>query len=208
MQTPVTRYGWIFSAIITTMLLGGCGGGGEQQAAQGAPPAAETGPAQPGAMAPGTAAMSDANIAALVNEANVADSTLAAQALPKLTDHDVKAFAQQMMTQHHELHVEGMKVAAQANITPQLPSPDPFAPAVAAEQNALSTMAPGRAYDSTYIAHEVAIHQAVIDWLGQPGHQPQSSVYQKFLQEAGPVLQLHLKEAQALQKKLAGSTGA
>jgi putative membrane protein len=158
-------------------------------------------------MVPGPATVTDANIAALVNEANVADSSLAAQALPKLTDRDVKAFAQQMMTQHHQLHMEGLKVAQQANITPQLPSPDPFKPAVAAEQSALRSMAPGRSYYSTYIAHEIAIHQAVIDWLGQPEHQPQNPAYQRYLQTAGPVLQQHLSEAQALQKKLASTTG-
>jgi putative membrane protein len=207
-QAQSMRYGGVFTAIVTAMVLGGCRGGGNQQAAQGAPPAAETGTTQPGAAAPAPGAVSSANIAALVNEANVADSTLAAEALPKLTDSDVKAFAQQMMVQHHQLHVEGLKAAQEANITPQLPSPDPFAPAVAAERNALSSMSPGRAYDSTYIAHEVAIHQAVIDWLGQPGHQQQNPVYQKYLQEAGPVLQQHLKEARALQQKLGSSTGA
>jgi putative membrane protein len=158
-------------------------------------------------MPPSPAAVSDANIAALVNEVNVADSSLAALAMPKLTDSDVKAFAQQMMTQHHQLNVEGMQAAAQANITPQLPSPDPFKSAVEAEQSALRSMQAGPAYDSMYIANEIAIHQAVINWLNEPGHQPQNPAYQQYLRSAGPVLQQHLDRAVALQNKLKGTGG-
>ena len=53
------------------------------------------------------ARLSDANIAGLVDEVNVADSTLAAAALPKLTDKSARDFAKLMMGEHHALHLKG-----------------------------------------------------------------------------------------------------
>jgi putative membrane protein len=149
------------------------------------------------------AALSDANIAALVDEANVGDSTLAASALPKLTSTGAKDFAKLMMGEHHAIHVQGLQVEKAQNITPQLPTPDPFKPAVEAEQTALGSMSKGAAYDSTYIAHEVGIHQAVLDWAGK--NTPQNAAYQQYLKTAGPVYQKHLDHALALQKKMSGS---
>lgn len=197
------RYAGIPLASIICAALAGCKG--ENQTPVKTTPATPAAAEAPSNATPGGRALSDANIAALINEANVGDSALAAAALPKLTDPAVKGFAEQMMGQHHQLHVEGLRVAQQQNIVPQLPSPDPFKPAVEAELSALSSLAPGPAYDSTYIAHEIAIHKAVIDWAAQPEHQPTNPAYQQYLKAAGPVLQQHLNEAMALQKKL-GST--
>jgi len=147
--------------------------------------------------------MTDANIAALVDEANTGDSTLAAAALPHLRSSGAKDFAKSMMGEHHALHVQGLEVEKAQNITPQLPATDPFKPAVEAEQSALASISKGPAYDSTYISQEVGIHQAVIGWLGS--HPPTNAAYQKYLKMAGPVLQKHLDRALALQKKMSGT---
>ena len=149
------------------------------------------------------AALSDSNIAALVDEANMGDSALAASALPRLTSTGAKDFAKLMMGEHHAIHVQGLQVEKAQNITPRSPTTDPFKPAVEAEQTALRAMSKGAAYDSTYIAHEVGIHQAVIDWAGK--NTPQNAAYQQYLKTAGPVYQTHLDHALALQKKMSGS---
>ncbi len=145
---------------------------------------------------------SDANIAALVDGANAGDSALAAQALPKLTASVAKSFARLMIGEHHALHVQSLQVERQQGITPQPPTPDPFEPAVEGEMNALRSLSPGAAYDSTYIAHEIGIHRAVIDWAGQPQNQPTNAAYRELLTRAGPVLQKHLDQALAAQNKL------
>lgn len=147
---------------------------------------------------PGT--LSDANIVALLDEANMADSAAGHYAATKATNADVKAFAKLMMGEHHALRVEGAKVAKEQNITLQLPTPDPFMPAVQAEQSALSSMTKGAAYDSTYIANEVGIHQAVIDWAGK--NTPQNAALQTYMKNAGPTLVKHLNMAQDIQKKM------
>ncbi len=146
------------------------------------------------------AALSDANIAALVDEVNMGDSSLAASALPKLTSAGAKDFARLMMGEHHAEHVQGMQVEKGQNIMPALPTVDPFKPAVEAEQTALGSLSKGAAYDSTYIAQEIGIHQAVLDWAGK--NTPQNAAYQKYLKSAGSVYQKHLDQALALQKKM------
>lgn len=145
--------------------------------------------------------LSDANIAALIDEANAGDSALGAAALPKLTDRGPRDFARLMEGEHHALHVEGLDVERAEHITPELPSPDPFRPAVDAERETLSAMPKGRAYDSTYISHEVAIHRAVIHWVG--GHLPANAAYRRYVSAAGPVLQKHLRDAEAIQRRMA-----
>ncbi len=145
---------------------------------------------------------SDANIAALIDEANAGDSALASAALPNLTSKGARNFAQMMMGEHHALHVQGIGVEQQQHLTPELPSPDPFKPAVEAEQSALASMAKGKTYDSTYIAHEAAIHKAVIDWVTAADHQPQNAAYKAYLKNAGPVLVKHLHLAEELEQKM------
>src|SRR6185437_8641917 len=151
----------------------------------------------------GGAALSDANIAALVDEVNMGDSTLAASALPKLTSTGAKDFAKLMMGEHHALHIQGMQIEKAQNITPALPSVDPFKPAVEAEQTALGPLSKGTAYDSTYIAQEIGIHQAVLDWAGK--NTPQNAAYQKYLKSAGSVYQNHLDKGLALEKRISGA---
>lgn len=146
------------------------------------------------------APLTDGNIAALLDEANMGDSALAAAALPKLTSTGARDFAKLMMGEHHALRVEGDKVAKAQNITLELPTPDPFKPAVEAETNALSSMSKSAAYDSTYIANEIGIHQAVIDWAGK--NTPKNAALQNYMKTAGPTLEKHLKMAQDVMAKM------
>ena len=155
------------------------------------------------AMAPAAPApLTDANIMALHDEVNVADSTLAAAALPKLTNAGTRSFAKLMMGEHHGLHVKGLQVEKAQKITPELPASDPFKAAVGAEQSALSSAAKGAAYDSTYIANEVGIHQAVLAWA--KANLPQNAALQAYVNGAAPVIQRHLDKALDLQSKLGG----
>lgn len=148
------------------------------------------------------ATLSDANIMALHNEVNAGDSTLAAAALPKLSDAGVRSFAKMMMGEHHGLLVKGLQVQKAQNITAEAPATDPFKSAVEAEQSALSAMAKGKAYDSTYIAHEVGIHQAVLGWA--TANMPKNAALQDYIKAAAPVIQRHLDKGLELQTKLGG----
>ena len=152
------------------------------------------------------AALSDANIVALLDEANMADSALGAYAVTKATSPDVKSFAKLMMGEHHALRAQGQQLAKRLGVTPQMPADDPLKPAADAEMTALKAAAKGADFDRTYIEHEIGIHKAVLDLAGKAHDAAQNEELKKLIEQAGPVIQKHLDHAEQIQKKLGKPT--
>jgi putative membrane protein len=149
------------------------------------------------------APMTDANIVALLDEA---DSAAGAFALTKASNKDVKAFAKMMMGEHHALRVEGLALAKKLKLTPEAPADDPVKTAGSSEMSALQSAGSGAAFDKAYIDQEVTMHKAVID-LAQKGHdETQNSELKALIEKAKPVLQKHLDRAEALQQQLGKAT--
>ena len=167
-----------------------------------------TGAADTSSMAAGAqpAALSDANIVALLDEANMADSALGAYAVTKATNPDVKSFAKLMMGEHHALRAQGQQLAKRLGVTPQMPADDPLKPAADAEMTALKAAAKGADFDRTYIEHEIGIHKAVLDLAGKAHDAAQNEELKKLIEQAGPVIQKHLDHAEQIQKKLGKPT--
>jgi putative membrane protein len=161
--------------------------------------ASMAGGAQPGAL-------SDANIVALLDEANMADSASGAYAVTKATSPDVKAFAKLMMGEHHALRAQGQQLAKRLGVTPELPANDPLKPAAESEMAALKGAAKGAAFDRTYIEQEIGIHKAVLDLAGKAHDAAQNEELKKLIEQAGPVIQKHLDRAEEIQKKLGKPT--
>jgi putative membrane protein len=168
----------------------------------GAAAAMQSDAAQPGAA--GT--LTDANIVALLDEANQADSASGAYALGKATNSEVKAFAKLMMGEHHALRVQGQQLAKKLKVTPQLPANDPLKPAAQAEMAALKAAPKGPQFDRTYIDQEVAIHKAVLDLAEQAHGAAQNQELKALIEKARPVIEKHLDRAEELQKKLGKPT--
>ncbi len=167
-----------------------------------------TGAADTSSMAAGAqpAALSDANIVALLDEANMADSALGAYAVTKATSPDVKSFAKLMMGEHHALRAQGQQLAKRLGVTPQMPADDPLKPAADAEMTALKAAAKGADFDRTYIEQEIGIHKAVLDLAGKAHDAAQNEELKKLIEQAGPVIQKHLDHAEQIQKKLGKPT--
>jgi putative membrane protein len=167
-----------------------------------------SGAADTGSMAGGAqpGALSDANIVALLDEANMADSASGAYAATKATNPDVKAFAKLMMGEHHALRAQGQQLAQRLGVTPQLPADDPLKPAAQSEMTALKGAAKGAAFDRTYIEQEIGIHKAVLDLAGKAHDAAQNEELKKLIEQAGPVIQKHLDRAEQIQKKLGKPT--
>jgi putative membrane protein len=167
-----------------------------------------SGAADTGSMAAGAqpGALSDANIVALLDEANMADSASGAYAVTKATSPDVKAFAKLMMGEHHALRAQGQQLAQRLGVTPQLPADDPLKPAAQSEMTALKGAAKGAAFDRTYIEQEIGIHKAVLDLAGKAHDAAQNEELKKLIEQAGPVIQKHLDHAEQIQKKLGKPT--
>jgi len=145
--------------------------------------------------------LSDANIVALLDEANMADSASGAYALTKATSPDVKAFAKLMMGEHHALRAQGQRLAQQLGVTPELPVNDPLKPLALSEMGVL-TGSSKTEFDRVYIDQEIDMHKAVLSLAGQAHDAAQSAELKKLIQQARPVIEKHLARAEQIQKKL------
>ena len=149
-----------------------------------------------------TQELTDANIAALLDEANKADSSAGAIAVKKASSPAVKRFARMMMGEHHALRVAGEKVVKQAKMTPSAPANDPVAPLAQQETSVLDSTPAGSQFDRAYIDQEVAAHRAVKDLLERSEGEADNPDLKAVIGKARPVVDRHLKEAERLQQKL------
>jgi putative membrane protein len=161
---------------------------------------ADTSAMSAGAPAAGT--WTDANIVALLDEANAGDSTASAVAATKGTAAAVRDFAKRMMRDHHQLRVQGQALAKKLNVTPAAPSDDPVTPAGQKEMDTLNSTAKGKDFDRAYIDAEVDIHKAVLDLATKAASQTQTAELKNLIQKAAPVIQGHLDKAESIQKTL------
>ncbi len=150
--------------------------------------------------------LTDANIVALLDEANKADSAAGAYALTKAASPEVKAFAKLMMGEHHSLRVAGQQLAKKLNVTPQPPADDPVQAAGASEMAALQAAPKGAQFDRAYIDQEVTIHKAVLDLAAKAHDQTKNEELKALIEQAKPVIEKHLNQAEAIQKKLGKPT--
>lgn len=149
--------------------------------------------------------LTDANIVALLDAINKADSTGGAVASKKATRAEVKSFAKLMMSEHHALRLQGQQLAKQLGVEPKAPERDPLAPYVASEMKALQSTPKGAEFDRTYIDNEVTIHQALLDMANQARVTTQTPQLRDLIEQAIPVIQKHLDQAQSIQKQLTPS---
>jgi putative membrane protein len=156
--------------------------------------------------APAPGGLSDANIVALLDEANAADSASGAFAIRKATNPEVKAFAKLMMGEHHALRAAGQQLAQRLNLTPAAPADDPLKPAAQAEMTALQAAPKGAQFDKTYIDQEIGIHKAVLDLAANAHDAAQNEDLKKLIEQAKPVIEKHLNRAEAIQQKLGKPT--
>jgi putative membrane protein len=198
------RAGAILTGLIGATVIAGCGDrrGEDASTRMGSQDtmSARTETADAGASEVGQ--LSDANIVALLDEANMADSASGAYALGKATNADVKAFARLMMGEHHALRVQGQQLAKRLNVTPAPPADDPLKPAAASEMAALRAAPKGAQFDRTYIEQEVGMHKAVLDLAEKAHGAAQNEELKKLIEQAKPVIEKHLDRAEEIQKKL------
>lgn len=163
-------------------------------------------PTDSSAMAPAAPAMTDANIVAYLDAANVADSAGGKVASTKGTDKDVQAFGKMMMGEHHALRVAGQDFAKKASITPEAASNDTTKAHGEHELSTLNSTPKGAAWDKAYIDGEVATHQSVLDNAKSAHDATQNADLKALLEKATPVIQKHLDRAKEIQKKLTPAT--
>lgn len=149
-----------------------------------------------------TPALTDANIAAILDNANAADSTDGKLASTKGTNSEVKTFGQTMMRDHHALRQAGQDLVKKLGVTPEMPAGDNSAAQAKTWHDSLDALPKGAAWDKAYIDHEVAYHQAVIATAHTAEGAAQNAELKDLITKAIPNLESHLKMAQDIQGKL------
>ena len=147
-------------------------------------------------------ALTDANIAWILDQANVSDSARGKLAETKGTSADVRSFGKLMMGEHHMLRAEGQALVKKLGVTPTAPAGDSSEAQAKAEMDSLNAVPKGAAWDKAYIGYEVGYHQAVINTATKALDVAQNDSLKALIKKAAPVLQHHLERAQEIQKKL------
>src|SRR3954465_13592801 len=106
--------------------------------------------------------LTDPNIVAILDAANMVDSASGSVAATKGTNSEVKTFGKDMMRDHHALRKAGQDLAKKLNVTTAPPAGDTTEASGMKWHDSLSAMPKGAAWDQAYIDHEVAYHQAVL----------------------------------------------
>ena len=147
------------------------------------------------------AALTDANIVALLDEANMADSAAGAIAATKGTSSAVRDFGKQMMRDHHTLRAQGQALAKKLNVTPTPPADDNSIADSQKNLDNLNSTAKGKDFDKAYIDHEVDYHKAVLETATKAMGAAQNTELKNLIQKAAPNIQAHLAMAESIQKK-------
>jgi putative membrane protein len=147
-------------------------------------------------------ALSDANIVAILDAANMSDSTWGAIAATKGTSADVRNFGKTMMRDHHALRKAGQDLAKKLGVTPQPPANDNSQADLQTTSDMLNNTAKGKDFDKAYIDHEVAYHKQVLETATKAMAAAQNSELKNLIQSAAPTLQAHLNAAETIQKKM------
>jgi putative membrane protein len=146
--------------------------------------------------------LSDANIVALLDHANEADSSAGALASKNATNAQVKKFAKMMMADHHQLRKQGADLAKKLNLTPEPPAEDPVTTLAQQEMEALQAAGKGLDFDRTYIQQEITAHRAVLDLADQAHDSADNAELKALIEQARPLIESHLKQSQALEQEL------
>ena len=159
------------------------------------------------ALAPASTALAqspnDAQIASIVVTANQVDIDAGKLATSKASKADVKAFAEQMVTDHTGVNKQATELVTRLKVTP---ADNPTSQSLKSGGDAnLATLKglSGAAFDKAYIDHEVAYHQQVIDALDKVLIPNASNADLKaLLVKVRPAFVAHLEHAKQVQASL------
>jgi len=193
----ITRSAALLLAL--TLAAGVTSCGKKQQAAETTPAPAES----TATATPPPPAVSDANIAAIVVDADSIDIKNGLVAKKMAKNAQVKAFAQQMITDHTSVNKKATDLATKLSLTPEenetsrqlVSNADATRDAIKAKT--------GANFDKAYIDNEVAYHEAVLDMLDKtliPN--AQNADLKSLLESVKPAFQAHLDHAKQVQATL------
>ncbi|MBS0580872.1 MAG: DUF4142 domain-containing protein [Proteobacteria bacterium] len=158
------------------------------------------------ARAEAAGAPNDAQIAAIVVTANQVDIDAGNLARSKAQSAEVKAFGQQMVTDHAAVNQSATELVHKLHVTPEdnatAQSLRGGGEKNVAHLNSLS----GAAFDRAYVEHEVSYHRSVIDAMDNtliPS--AQNAELKALLVKVRPAFVAHLEHAKKVRAELASA---
>ena len=118
------------------------------------------------------------------------------KAAAKSDDQAVRDFGNQMVDEHSKMNDELAGIAKQKGINP--PS---SADLGSQAKNALLNMLPGKTFDKQYVSSQLNDHQETLQLMQNEAQSGQDPDLKAFAQKSAPVIQKHIDELQALQKR-------
>jgi putative membrane protein len=145
----------------------------------------------------------DPQIAAIVVTANQVDIDAGKLAKGKTHNKDVKAFAQQMITDHSAVNKQAVDLAGKLKVKPEA-NPTSEALKKGGDENiAKLKKLKGKEFDKEYVDHEVAYHQQVLDAIDKtliPS--AKNEELKNLIVKVRPAIAAHLEHAKHLQSEL------
>lgn len=150
-------------------------------------------------------AMSEANLVAVIAAANGSEIAGAQLAKTRSTNKDVKKLADELIDDHHDFQKKVDDAAKAAHVTPQSsPSADSLQQAGKQATDSLQRLS-GTAFDRAWTAHMVADHEKTLASLQALQSSARTEDLREAISDGINTVQEHLKKAQDLQSKLAGT---
>jgi len=145
----------------------------------------------------------DAQIASIVVTANQVDIDAGKLATSKASKPDVKAFAQQMVTDHTGVNKQATELVTRLKVTPEDNATSQSLKSGGDTNLATLKGLSGAAFDKAYIDHEVAYHQQVLDAVDKVLIPSASNADLKaLLVKVRPAFVTHLEHAKHVQASL------
>jgi putative membrane protein len=152
-----------------------------------------------------TAAVTDAQIAAIVVAANSVDIEAGKLAQSKTKSKQVREFADSMVRDHTAVNNAAVALVTKLGVTPEENDTSRGLTSSGEQTRARLNGLSGKAFDSEYINNEVAYHKLVIDALDNtliPN--AQNAELKETLVKVRPSFVAHLSHAEHLQASLSG----
>jgi putative membrane protein len=147
--------------------------------------------------------VNDAQIASIVVTANQVDIDAGKLAASRGTNADVKAFGEQMATDHMGVNKSATELVTKLKVKPE-DNPTSQSLKDGGEKNVATLKGlKGAAFDKAYIDHEVAYHQQVLDAVDKvliPG--AKNEELKALLVKVRPAFVAHLEQAKQVQSSL------
>ena len=145
----------------------------------------------------------DPQIAGIVVAANQIDIDAGKIAKSKSKNKEVKAFAQQMITDHSAVNKQAGALAKKLGVTPEDSDTSKNLKQGATENVANLKKLKNGAFDKAYVEHEVVYHQQVLDAIDKvlmPS--AQNKELKDLITKVRPAIATHLEHAKHLQASL------